>query len=89
MGVTTRRTRRHEKSPAHDDHEELGRPVHRHVAEPSSRLAKTWFGGFAKNNSSSDRRIAWRVFLNVPRSVAGQSEVCGGSMTEHIPWYLH
>ena len=25
------------------------------------------------------------VFLNVPRSVAGQSEVFGGSMTEHIP----
>ena len=29
------------------------------------------------------------VFLNVPRSVAGQSEVCGGSMIEHIPWHLH
>ena len=35
VGVAIRRTQRDEKSPAHDDHEELGRPVHRHVAEPS------------------------------------------------------
>ena len=27
--------------------------------------------------------------VNVPHSVAGQSEVCGGSMTKHIPWQLH
>ena len=27
--------------------------------------------------------------VNVPHSVAGQGEVCGGSMTEHIPWQLH
>ena len=27
--------------------------------------------------------------VNVPHSVAGQGEVCGGSMTEDIPWQLH
>ena len=56
MGAAIRRTRRHEKSPAHNDHEELSQPVHRHVAEPSSRLAKTRLGGPDQNNSSGDRR---------------------------------
>ena len=41
MGAAIRPARRHQKSPAEDDLEEQGQHVHCHVAEPSSRLAKS------------------------------------------------
>ena len=41
MGATIRPAWRHQKSAAEDDLEEKGQHVHCHVAEPSSRLAKS------------------------------------------------
>ena len=41
VGDTFRPARRHQKSAAEDDLEEKGQHVHCHVAEPSSRLAKS------------------------------------------------
>jgi hypothetical protein len=41
MGAAIRPARRHQKSPAEDDLEEQGHHVRCHVAEPSSRLAKS------------------------------------------------